>query len=45
VREVKCLLELALLLIQAPTAVIVLIIRWGALKKGEAPSPRRRPIR
>jgi hypothetical protein len=29
VREVKCLLELALLLIQAPTAAIVMILRWG----------------
>jgi len=45
VREVKCLLELALLLIQAPTAVIVMILRWGTLKKREAPSLRRHPMR
>jgi hypothetical protein len=40
VHEAKCLLEVALLLIQVPTVVIVLIIRWRALEKREVPHRR-----
>jgi hypothetical protein len=41
--EVQSLLELALLLIQIPTAMIALIVAWQKLKKEKTPSCRRRP--